>query len=442
MAGDGIELISKHVCLLDTIRLNKGLDISGVAQELGMTWPTINSYIKELTGARVLCKDEDSNVLSVNRDYGVFFGVSVGSAQIKVCAVDMDFKMLNNGNFQSLISGSSLSSKEEFNPPKDEKIKNYVWVSTPNNRQDLVTIINKIFAAIKYIVEKRRLYRVLGIGVAITGAINCKQKKIIKAFNLNGMDETDFETDILLRNYLDFFEMQGINIAIENNSVAAGVAEKWSLYDEVNLHGEYNINQRYKDCKNIVTVYLGAGFGLSIIQDGKVYRGGNGLGGGIGHLEVPNYSGKEINKDERCTCGGLNCLDNRVRRDVFKMDFESFKKEDSDAIKKYFEEEMAKDKERKDEAKENKDILMGKYLGYVTNLLNNLLNPEVIIISGKLYKAIDELWLAVQMKKSENNLKYTNSNCAIIKSQLGPLAAPIGAAICAYYSRYGADIEW
>ena len=42
----------------------------------------------------------------------------------------------------------------------------------------------------------------------------------------------------------------------------------------IQLTGYYGINcYRYCSCKNIVTIYLGAGFGLFIIQDGKVYRG-------------------------------------------------------------------------------------------------------------------------------------------------------------------------
>lgn len=469
MSSDGIELINKHSKLLDAIRLNKGLDKSGIALELGMTWPTISAYIKELMAEDVLCRDDrseskaDSNILRFNNNYGIFLGISVGSAQIKVCAVNMEFQMLSNEEFHNLITIDGISSfgeQDGFKQPSNPDNENYVWAKTPRERQDLIQTINNVFAAIKHIVEKNVRYRVLGIGVAITGAIDQKQKRIIKSFNLCNMDETDFEEDILLRNYLDFFEMKGINIAIENNAMAAGIAEKWSFYNEKNLNGEFNINQKYKDCRNIATIYLGAGFGLGMIQDNKVYRGSNNLCGGIAHLEIPNYSEREEKNvddvecihseigslevpidsqneakiDSECTCGGKNCLDYRVRTDVFETTFDAFKDMDSKKIKEFF--------QKKENKEKKKDILMGQYLGYIINLLNNLLNPDVIVISGKLYKAIDELWGAVQLKKSENNLKYTNSNCAIIKSQLGPLAPTIGAAICAYYDKYGANIEW
>ncbi len=443
MSSDGIELINKHSKLLDTIRLNKGLDKSAVAQKLDVTWPTLSGYVKELMAEGVLCRDDrcetkaESNVLKFNNDYGVFFGISVGSAQIKVCAINMEFQMLCNEEFRNLVTiegKSAFENNKEFMQPSNPDNENYIWAKTPEERQKLISIINDAFAAIKLIVENNSQYHVLGIGVAITGAIDQKRKRIIKSFNLCDMDETDFEEDILLRNYLDFFEMNGINIAIENNSMAAGIAEKWSFYEEKNLQGEYNINQKYKDCKNIATIYLGAGFGLGMIQDNKVYRGSNNLCGGIAHLEIPKYFTEKIKGeiDDACTCGGENCLDFRVRTDVFETTFKAFKEMDSNKIREFFEKENNKEKVE----------LMGQYLGYVINLLNNLLNPDVIVISGKLYKAIDELWGAVQRKKSENNLKYTNSNCAIIKSQLGPLAPTIGAAICAYYDKYGANIEW
>ena len=249
-----------------------------------------------------------------------------------------------------------------------------------------------------------------------------------------------------MTNYLDFFETKGIEITIENNSIAAGVAEKCMLYEEKNLDNSYNINYKYRNKQNIINIYLGAGFGLGIIQNNKLYRGSNNLSGGAGHLEVPNFlnnieteilienqtdeQNNEQSIDSNCTCGGKNCLDHRVRTDVFKSSFEDFKKWNSDDIFNY----LMEHPEKKD--------LLGIYLGHLINLISNLLNPDLIIIGGKLYKSIDDLWGCVQLKLMENNVKYTKSNCALAKSSLGPLAPAIGAAICAFYGKYNAEIMW
>lgn len=431
MTNEISELFKRNIRLIDTVRLNKGLDKTGIAQKMGVTWPTISGYLDDLFKNEILIKSD--NIIEVNKSYGILMGISVGSAQIKICAVNMNLQILDGMQFEDLIGGDGLFEEQKlFMKAGNKKVEQYLCSRTPDDSQELVKSINKIFASIKDIVEKREEKNILGIGIAFTGAVDRKQKRIIKSFNLPYADETDFEEGILLRNYLDFFEVHGINISIENNSTAAGIAEKNFLYEEYNLKNECNINRKYKDCKNVVSIYLGAGLGIGIIQDNKVYRGSNNLCGGAGHLEVPKFCEDTVvgEIDEKCKCGGRNCLDYRIRTDVFESKFESFRELDSEKIDDFF------------VAHSQKRLIMGQYMGHLINVLNNLLNPDLIIITGKLYIAIDGLWEAIQIKRNENNLKYARSNCALVKSQLGPIAPAIGAAICAYYDKFDTEIEW
>lgn len=424
------ELFEKNIKLLDILRLNGGLDKTGLAQKLGVTWPTISSYVDELLNENILLKEE--NLIRVNARYGYFIGISIGSAQTKICVIDLNMSVTSENIFHKIISADDVFvEQKKYMEHNQKKISQYLFCATPVEGQELIRNINNIFDSIVKIVENQKI-NIMGIGIAFTGAVDREKKRIIKAFNLECLDELDFEEGILLRNYLDFFEIKGINIAVENNSTAAGIAEKWALYSDKTLNGEPNVNRKYKNCKNVISIYLGAGLGLGIIQDNRIYRGSNNLCGGAGHLEVPNYSlGEVSNKvDTGCTCGGSNCLEYRIRSDVFEETFDNFKNWNSEKIRNFF------------ITNSDKKEIMGKYLGHLINLLNIVLNPDLIIFTGKLYLAIDELWEAIQNKRNENNLKYAKNSCALVKSQLGPTAPAIGAAIGAFYDKFNCDVEW
>ena len=424
------DLIQKNIRLIDVLRMHKKLDKTSLAQIMNVTWPTISSYVNSLIATKILTKE--GNLLSINKSYGILFGISVGSAQIKICALDMMLQPLNKDNFQSLIQGDDIfATQKKYMKEHNTTIEYYLYSETPPNEKDLILTLNEIFNSIKKIIETQSI-NVLSIGICFTGAVDKKRKRIIKASNLPFLNNLNFEEGILLRNYLDFFETRDINIAIENNSIAAGIAEKWSLYNNETIKGEYNINNKYKDKKNIVSIYLGAGLGLSVIQNNHIHyqNDSHSQMDGIGHLEVPNFSENENVFQDKCPCGRDTCLDYRIRHDVFEQTFEEFKTKTSADINDFFKD------------KTDKQLLMGKYIGYLVNIINSLLNPDIIIITGKLHLAIDHLWGAIQQKRNESYYNDSEKNCLLIKSNLGAIAPAIGAAISGYYDKFKSDIEW
>lgn len=452
------ELITANEYLIDLLRYNTSLDKSGIAQALKVTWPTISGHIERLAKADILIdpkaqdNTKENNYILLNKNAGHFIGISVGSAQIKITMVDMSFSLLSPDLFQPIMNNEEIfceqkdymNSRQKPNTSGAQKAQlQYLYCATPSDKSTLIATINNIFKSIQYMVEHQLLPNILGIGVAFTGVIDSAEKYIIKSYNLPFLENTPFADGILYRNYLDFFESHNITISLENNSVTAGIAEKCFLYKETTIRGEYNTNHKYCDKDNVITLYLDTGFGLGIIQEGKVSSRSNNLSGGIGHIEVPRFptvgtpDGKCNEEDNvtslatHCTCGSTNCLDYLVRTDVFHTNPEIFKSMSSLEIKEALSGETNADRE-----------LLGSYLGYVVNLLNNILNPELIIFSGKLYEVIDLLWESIQKKRSDNSLRYTKSNCALLKSNIGPLAPTIGAAIYAYYDKYNLEVKW
>lgn len=424
------ELIKKNIKLIDLIRMNHTLDRTTLAQIMGVTWPTIANYITELSNTNIIQKD--GTQLSINGASNILFGISVGSAQIKITIIDMNLQLLSKQNFLELIQDEDVFIEpKSYMKEHDKSIDRYLYIQTPCDETRLIKLINNIFDSIMKISERKTHLNIISIGIAFTGAVDKKKKRILNASNLPCLNSLNFDEGILLRNYLDYFETKGIHIALENNSVAAGIAEKWSLYNENTLKGEHNVNNKYKDLENIVSIYLGVGFGIHIIQNNHVYHQRSIPSDGIGHLEVPDFSSKNsVHTDTICTCGETNCLDFKVRNDVFEMTLEEFKEQTSDTIYYYFLEHPEKKE------------LMGVYVGYLINMLTSLLNPDLIIITGKLHLAVDQLWEAIQHKRNQAYCKSYGNNSMLIKSHLGSLAPAIGAAICGYYDKFEADIEW
>ena len=180
-----------------------------------------------------------------------------------------------------------------------------------------------------------------------------------------------------------------------------------------------------------MSIYLGAGIGAGLIFNNKLYRGATNFVGEIGHIVVPRFPGLQTDLlDSSCSCGSSECLDFRIRNDVFCMTKEQFSNMDSEQIDKFFLNYPEKLE------------VFAYYLGYAVNLLNNILNLDMIIFTGKFRKVIDRLWLLLQKQINNNSLFYIANECQLTSSNLGATSPAIGVAICAYFDKIKTDIEW
>ena len=75
-------------------------------------------------------------------------------------------------------------------------------------------------------------------------------------------------------------------------------------------------------------------------------------------------------------------------------------------------------------------------------MLMNILNPDLIIFTGKFYKSMDLLWKYISKVRDENQLRFISNDCTMTSSDLGALSPTIGAAICAYHNLLDINIEW
>ena len=120
---------------------------------------------------------------------------------------------------------------------------------------------------------------IAAVGVAAAGFIDAGQAEVIYAPNLSWRNEP---LKAKLEASLNY------PVVIENDANAAGWAE-------------YRFGAG-RGTKNMVMLTLGTGVGGAIITDGKLYRGGFGIGAEFGHMRfIPNGL--------LCGCGQRGCLE-------------------------------------------------------------------------------------------------------------------------------------
>lgn len=413
--------------LLNIIRCNPGISKNILAEQFDVSWPTMSNTIEACRNAEILSADSS---IQLNPNYAHMIGVSVGSAQIKLCIIDMNFEMITSATFKKIIKRLSIfSTATKFMEENEIPLENFACFKTASNLYNLQSQMDSIMEDITSLIENQQLFNlnIISIGVTFTGAVDNLNKKIIKSHNLDFISDKSL-SNIIFPNRIDYFESKNINLYMDNNSNSSVVAEKYYLYNPLNS------NYKYRTKKNVMTIYLGAGIGSGMVFNNKLYRGASNFIGELGHIDIPQFPNMVYDNkkpdDKSCSCGSENCLDFRIRTDVFEMSMEEFSLLNSVAVDEYFEKHPKKLE------------IMAYYIGYIINLLINILNLDLIIFTGKFRLLLNRMWLPLYRQINTNKLSYISNECTLIASNLGVTSPSIGVAICSYFDKIQEEIEW
>jgi len=123
---------------------------------------------------------------------------------------------------------------------------------------------------------------VRGLGIGVPGLIDSRTGIVRACVNLKGWK------DIELRGLVS--EAMGLPVVVDNDANAAAF-------------GEYSIALKNNDqLRHLALVTLGTGVGSGIVLDRRVFHGGGGLAGEVGHMIVE--PGGHL-----CACGQYGCLE-------------------------------------------------------------------------------------------------------------------------------------
>lgn len=248
------------------------------------------------------------------------------------------------------------------------------------------------------------IHKIAGIGIAMPGFIDV-QKGVNYSF-LHGSEGS-------ITKHIS--RVVGVPVFIDNDSSLIALAEL-----RFGAAG---------DDKNVMVINMGWGVGLGLILDGELYRGDNGFAGEFSHIPV-------FTNNKLCSCGKNGCLETETSLLVLvEKAIEGLVAGRVSSLKGI----------PRDNPEEANNIIIksalegdqfavellseiGYKIGRGVAILIHLLNPKLIVLSGRGSMA-GKIWQApIQQALNEYCIPRLAHNATISVSNLGYNAELIGAA--------------
>ena len=236
--------------------------------------------------------------------------------------------------------------------------------------------------------------RLVAASIMVPGAVDAEKAVVVQAPNLPSL--TNFGLKAALE------ERLGWPVFLENDANAAAVGEMWL--------------GAARGCSDVVSVTLGTGVGGGVILNGKLWRGSHGSAGEIGHTTVDPFSGL------KCKCGNTGCLELFASATAIVRMARELGIDELTAEKVY-------------EAGRNGDELalsvfgrFGMYLGIGLANLINLIDPQIIVITGGVVNGWDLFAPEMYRQVEERAFRATAQQVRIARAECGDNAGLLGAA--------------
>jgi glucokinase-like ROK family protein len=272
----------------------------------------------------------------------------------------------------------------------------------PKNPEALTVLIERISRVIKK--SSIPIGKVIGIGIGMPGFVDAKKGINYSFLKTTGKSLADVIEDKI-----------GVPVFIDNDSSLIALAElKFGVA---------------KGRKNVMVINIGWGIGLGMILNGELFRGNNGFAGEFSH--IPLFLNGKL-----CSCGKSGCLETETSLLVIiekaKEGLKSGKVSQLNlASLEHFEqasETMMAAAVDGDRFAVELFSEAGYNIGRGVAILIHILNPDLIILSGRGSSA-GRIWQApIQHALNEHCIPRLAANTNIEVSTLGYDAELIGAA--------------
>ena len=245
----------------------------------------------------------------------------------------------------------------------------------------------------------------LGIGIGVPGFVNAE----------SGISHSYLktDTDLPLGEYLS--EKLGLPVFLDNDSSLIALAE---------LHYGAAVGKL-----NVMVANIGWGTGLGMIVNGKLYRGSSGYAGEFSHIPLSK-------SNNLCSCGKRGCLE--VETSLLVMTERAAAEIEAGSATKMS--QLAQDKRRNIaevflEAAREHDPLAVSILSEAAFMIGkglatliHIMNPECIVLSGRVASAGKVMLPAIQQALNEFCIPRIASQTQIVQSELAENAELLAAA--------------
>lgn len=246
-------------------------------------------------------------------------------------------------------------------------------------------------------------HKIAGIGIGMPGFVDSK-KGINYSFLKN--------PGVSISEYI--FQHVGLPVFIDNDSSLIALAEL-----------RFGVASGKK---NAMVINIGWGIGLGMIINGELFRGQNGFAGEFSH--IPLFTNGKL-----CSCGKSGCLETEssllfiIEKAKQQLTAGKLSILKADQLAQYEEGSERIIAAAQDGDRFAVDLLSeaGYNIGTGVAILIHILNPELIVLSGR-GSAAGKIWQApIQQAINEHCIPRLAANTAIEMSSLGYDAELIGA---------------
>lgn len=343
------------ILVLNIIRQEREISRADIVKKTGLSAPTVSRIIESLIQVEKLVEQVGVGeskggrpplLVRFNSDGNYVIGIDWGRTHMHGVLSNLESKTIFNLD----IPISSESSFEE-------------------GMKILSGLVNTLIAGSG--INKEKL---LGIGLAVAGFVNAKTKQVEFSPNF-GWKNIDIQSYIQKK----FNEP----VLVDNVARVMALGELW--------YGKAT------NFKNFAFINVGYGIGSGIIINGKPFKGYDGFAGEIGHIKIHHLS-RKFAGNRQCVCGKSDCLECYASgRGIALTVREQISDYPDSVINQYCGGELnliSAEMVAKAALEGDKfavEVLeeVASYLGTAFAAIANTLNPEAIIIGGKVVNSGD-----------------------------------------------------
>jgi len=367
-------IVRKHnrAQILNRLRLQGAISRADLAKQTGLTRSTISRIVDELLVENLVHEIAESQndrgrpgiLLSLNPKGGAAIGLEIGVHFISILLTDF----LSTPTWRNRITLDDSATWKDYSQKAEDLIRQAINIANQNN---LV---------------------LMGIGAAIWGLINYKERTVQFAPNLHWRDVP------LEAKWAQLFQ---VPVYVENDANASALGEYY-----------FGVGKKIED---FIYISMDIGVGSGIISKGRLFRGAIGFAGEIGHITI-DPSGP------LCSCGRKGCLETKVGSHVIIQRYEALSKEKGMDLEKIIQRGQAGDPISKKVFFE-----VGEALGTAIGHAVNMFNPSGVILGWSLGQAFDLLQPGIEKSLDKSTLRELRQNLVIMPSMNGADDALLGS---------------
>jgi len=230
----------------------------------------------------------------------------------------------------------------------------------------------------------------------------------------------------------------GINYTIKDKkhqNIGRDLKQKFNkpvyIDNDARMHayGEFHFGAA-KSYKDAIIIHWSWGLGLGIFVNGQLYSGKNGFAGEFSHIPM-------VENGELCICGKRGCLETIASSNtIMKRVAQGFEDKEVSALinqfaahpEKVTPEDVILSARMGDEFCIAILNEIGKSMGKGLSYIIQLLNPEVIVLSGPLSKAKQYVLSPIQQSLNRLCLEKISESTPILISDMGDQSALFGTS--------------